>query len=174
DTTVKKDLVKKYYKDINKKACRDLVLNEKVRLDGRKTNEVRPIWSEVDYLPSTHGSAVFTRGETQSLTTVTLGSKLDEQMIDMAMKEDTNKFLLHYNFPGFSTGEVRPNRGAGRREIGHGNLAMRSLKMVLPEQDVCPYTIRVVSDILESNGSSSMATVCAGTLALMDAGVKIK
>jgi polyribonucleotide nucleotidyltransferase len=170
----KEPLVKTYFHDVEFDAMRACILNEGIRLDGRKGKDIRPIWSEVDYLPSTHGSAVFTRGETQSLTTVTLGSKLDEQMIDMAMKEDTNKFLLHYNFPGFSTGEVRPNRGAGRREIGHGNLAMRSLKMVLPGQDECPYTIRVVSDILESNGSSSMATVCAGTLALMDAGVKIK
>jgi polyribonucleotide nucleotidyltransferase len=128
----------------------------------------------VNYLPSPHGSAIFTRGETQSLTTVTLGSKLDEQMIDVAMREGTNKFLLHYNFPGFSTGEVKPNRAPARREIGHGNLAMRSLKMVLPPETECPYTIRVVSDILESNGSSSMATVCAGTLALMDAGIQIR
>jgi polyribonucleotide nucleotidyltransferase len=128
----------------------------------------------VDYLPSTHGSAIFTRGETQSLTSVTLGSKLDEQRIDMAMYEGSNKFLLHYNFPAFSTGEVKPNRGPARREIGHGNLAMRSLKMVLPGETECPYTIRVVSDILESNGSSSMATVCAGSLALMDAGVPVK
>ncbi len=173
DTTVNKDLVKKYYKDIQKKACRDLVLNEKVRLDGRKTNEIRPIWSEVDYLPMAHGSAVFTRGETQSLTSVTLGTKLDEQMIDGAMFSGNNKFILHYNFPAFSTGEVKPNRGPGRREVGHGNLAMRALKQVLPNMTESPYTIRVVSDILESNGSSSMATVCAGSLALMDAGIKI-
>jgi len=174
DTTVNKDLVKKYYKEIQKKACRDLVLNEKVRLDGRKTREIRPIWTEVDYLPSAHGSAIFTRGETQSLTTATLGTKLDEQMIDGAMFDGNNKFILHYNFPGFSTGEVKPNRGPGRREIGHGNLAMRSLKQVLPNMAESPYTIRVVSDILESNGSSSMATVCAGSLALMDAGIQIK
>jgi len=174
DTTVNKDLVKRYYKDIQKKACRNLALNEKVRLDGRKTNEVRPIWTEVDYLPSAHGSAVFTRGETQSLTTATLGTKLDEQMIDGAMFDGNNKFILHYNFPGFSTGEVKPNRGPGRREVGHGNLAMRALKQVLPNLAESPYTIRVVSDILESNGSSSMATVCAGSLALMDAGIQIK
>lgn len=172
DAAVNKDLVKKYYKDINKKACRDLVLNEKVRLDGRKTKEIRSIWSEVDYLPSAHGSAIFTRGETQSLTTVTLGTKLDEQMIDGAMFDGTSKFMLHYNFPGFSTGEVKPNRGVGRREVGHGNLAYRALKNVLPQGEN-PYTIRIVSDILESNGSSSMATVCAGSLALMDAGIKI-
>ncbi|MBX2916794.1 MAG: polyribonucleotide nucleotidyltransferase [Cyclobacteriaceae bacterium] len=173
DTTVNKDLVKKYYKDIQKAACRNLVLNEKVRLDGRKTNEIRPIWTEVDYLPSAHGSSIFTRGETQSLSTVTLGTKLDEQLIDGAMFDGTNKFILHYNFPGFSTGEVKPNRGPGRREVGHGNLAMRALKQVLPDMTTSPYTIRLVSDILESNGSSSMATVCAGSLALMDAGIKI-
>ncbi len=173
DTTIDKSLVKKYYHDIQKKASRDLVLNNKVRLDGRKTNEIRSIWSEVDYLPSSHGSAVFTRGETQSLSTVTLGTKLDQQMMDGAMFSGYNKFILHYNFPAFSTGEVKPNRGPGRREIGHGNLAYRSLKQVLPADENNPYTIRVVSDILESNGSSSMATVCAGSLALMDAGVKI-
>ena len=174
DTTVNKDLVKKYYKDINKKACRDLVLNAKVRLDGRKPNEIRPIWSEVDYLPAAHGSAIFTRGETQSLSTVTLGTKLDEQMIDGAMFSGSNKFILHYNFPSFSTGEIKPNRGPGRREIGHGNLALRALKQVIPQDEDNAYTIRLVSDILESNGSSSMATVCAGSLALMDAGIKIK
>jgi polyribonucleotide nucleotidyltransferase len=173
DTTINLDLVKKYYKEINKKACRDLVLNQGVRLDGRKTREIRPIWSEIDYLPSAHGSAIFTRGETQSLTTVTLGTKLDEQMVDGAMFEGSNKFILHYNFPGFSTGEVKPNRGPGRREVGHGNLALRALKQVIPADADNPYTIRVVSDILESNGSSSMATVCAGTLALMDAGIKL-
>ncbi|RAV98027.1 polyribonucleotide nucleotidyltransferase [Pseudochryseolinea flava] len=173
DTTVDKVLVKKYYKDILKKACRDLALNEGLRLDGRKTREIRQIWSEVDYLPSTHGSAIFTRGETQSLTTVTLGTKLDEQMIDGAMISGSSKFILHYNFPGFSTGEVKPNRGPGRREVGHGNLAFRALKQVLPADEKNPYTIRVVSDILESNGSSSMATVCAGSLALMDAGVPV-
>jgi polyribonucleotide nucleotidyltransferase len=174
DTTVNKLLVKQYYKEIQKKAARDLVLNEGVRLDGRKTKEIREIWSEVDYLPSPHGSAVFTRGETQSLTTVTLGTKLDEQMIDGAMIEGSSKFILHYNFPGFSTGEVKPNRGPGRREVGHGNLAFRALKQVLPPEEKNPYTIRIVSDILESNGSSSMATVCAGSLALMDAGVPVK
>jgi polyribonucleotide nucleotidyltransferase len=167
-------LAKKYFHDVQYDAVRNLVLDESKRLDGRSTTQIRPIWSEIDYLPSAHGSAIFTRGETQSLTTVTLGGKDDEQMIDGAFINGFEKFLLHYNFPGFSTGEVRPNRGAGRREIGHGNLAMRSLKQVLPPEDENPYTIRVVSDILESNGSSSMATVCAGTLALMDAGVKIK
>jgi polyribonucleotide nucleotidyltransferase len=167
-------LSKKYFHDVQYDAIRNLVLDEGMRLDGRDVRTVRPIWSEVSYLPSAHGSAVFTRGETQSLTTVTLGSKDDEQMIDGAFINGYNKFLLHYNFPGFSTGEVRPNRGAGRREIGHGNLAMRSLRKVLPGLEENPYTIRIVSDILESNGSSSMATVCAGTLALMDAGIKIK
>ncbi|MGI4751537.1 MAG: polyribonucleotide nucleotidyltransferase [Janthinobacterium lividum] len=166
-------LAKKYFHDVQYDAVRNLVLNEGKRLDGRKTTEIRPIWSEVGYLPAAHGSAVFTRGETQSLTSVTLGSKTDEQMIDGAFINGHSKFLLHYNFPGFSTGEVRPNRGAGRREIGHGNLAMRSLKKVLPGLEQNPYTIRIVSDILESNGSSSMATVCAGTLALMDAGIKL-
>ena len=173
DTTINKDMVKRYYKSIQKEACRNLVLNEKVRLDGRKTNEIRPIWSEVDYLPNAHGSAIFTRGETQSLTSVTLGTKLDEQLIDGAMFSGNNKFILHYNFPSFSTGEIKPNRGPGRREVGHGNLAMRALKQVLPNLEETPYTVRVVSDILESNGSSSMATVCAGALALMDAGIKI-
>ncbi len=166
-------LAKKYFHDVQYDAIRNLVLDEGMRLDGRDVRTVRPIWSEVSYLPSAHGSAVFTRGETQSLTTVTLGSKDDEQMIDGAFINGYNKFLLHYNFPGFSTGEVRPNRCAGRREIGHGNLAMRSLRKVLPGLEANPYTIRIVSDILESNGSSSMATVCAGTLALMDAGIKI-
>ena len=166
-------LTKKYFHDVQYDAIRNLVLDEGMRLDGRDVTAVRPIWSEVGYLPSAHGSCVFTRGETQSLTSVTLGAKSDEQMIDGAFIFGYNKFMLHYNFPGFSTGEVRPNRGAGRREIGHGNLAMRSLKRVLPG-DENPYTIRIVSDILESNGSSSMATVCAGTLALMDAGIKIK
>lgn len=167
-------LINKYFHDIEKKAARNLVLEGGVRLDGRKMDEIRPIWSEVNYLPTAHGSAIFTRGETQSLTTVTLGTKLDEQMIDSAMVSGTNKFLLHYNFPGFSTGEVRPNRGPGRREVGHGNLAHRALKKVLPSVEENPYTVRVVSDILESNGSSSMATVCAGSLALMDAGIQIK
>lgn len=168
-------LISKYFHDIEKKAARNLVLDDQVRLDGRQMNQIRPIWSEVNYLPGAHGSAIFTRGETQALTTVTLGTKLDEQMIDNAMiKKGTNKFILHYNFPGFSTGEVRPNRGPGRREVGHGNLAHRALKKVLPHPDENPYTLRIVSDILESNGSSSMATVCAGSLALMDAGIKIK
>ena len=163
-----------YFHDVEKDAIRKAVLDKKIRLDGRKLNEIRPIWSEIDYLPNAHGSAIFTRGETQSLTSVTLGTKLDEQMIDGAMNSGYNKFILHYNFPGFSTGEVRPNRGAGRREIGHGNLALRALKNMLPSDEENPYTIRIVSDILESNGSSSMATVCAGSLALMDAGVNIK
>ncbi|WP_461787697.1 polyribonucleotide nucleotidyltransferase [Pedobacter sp.] len=169
-----KALAKHYFHDVQYDAVRNLLLNEGIRLDGRTTTQIRPIWSEVGYLPAAHGSAVFTRGETQSLTSVTLGSKDDEQMIDGAFINGYNKFLLHYNFPGFSTGEVRPNRGVGRREVGHGNLAMRSLKKVLPTGAENPYTIRIVSDILESNGSSSMATVCAGTLALMDAGIKIK
>jgi polyribonucleotide nucleotidyltransferase len=174
DTTVDKNLAKRYFHDIHKKAARDLALNEAIRLDGRQTEEIRPIWCEVDYLPMPHGSAVFTRGETQSLTTVTLGTKLDEQMIDGAVITGYNKFILHYNFPAFSTGEIKPNRAPGRREVGHGNLAMRAIKKVLPSEEENPYTIRIVSDILESNGSSSMATVCAGTLALLDAGVKIK
>lgn len=167
-------LFKKYFHDVQYDAVRNLVLDEGMRLDGRDVRTVRPIWSEVDYLPAAHGSAVFTRGETQALTSVTLGAKDDEQMIDGAFINGYNKFILHYNFPAFSTGEVRPNRGPGRREVGHGNLAMRSLKQVLPADSENPYTIRVVSDILESNGSSSMATVCAGTLALLDAGVKLK
>ncbi len=167
-------MLKRYLHDTHKDAVRDMVVAERFRLDGRKLDEIRPIWSEVDYLPSAHGSAIFTRGETQSLTTVTLGTKMDEQIIDGAIIEGKNPFLLHYNFPPFSTGEAKPMRGTGRREVGHGNLAMRALKKVLPSGEENPYTIRVVSDILESNGSSSMATVCAGTLALMDAGVKIK
>lgn len=167
-------LIKTYFSDVVWEASRNLVLNERYRLDSRKLDEIRAIQCEVDYLPRAHGSAVFTRGETQSMTTVTLGTKLDEQIVDQALQEGYNKFLLHYNFPGFSTGEVKPNRGASRREIGHGNLAHRALKGMLPEGQDNPYTIRIVSDILESNGSSSMATVCAGTLALMDAGIKIK
>ncbi len=167
-------LIGPYFHKIHKEAARNLTLNEKKRLDGRGLDEIRPIWSVVDYLPSAHGSAVFTRGETQSVTTCTLGTKLDEMMIDGATHSGYNKFYLHYNFPGFSTGEVKINRGPGRREIGHGNLAMRALKKVLPPVNENPYTIRIVSDILESNGSSSMATVCAGTLALMDAGIQIK
>jgi polyribonucleotide nucleotidyltransferase len=150
-----------------------MVLDERIRLDGRKPDEIRPIWCEVDYLPAAHGSSIFTRGETQSLTSVTLGTKLDEQVVDGAVIEGKSNFILHYNFPPFSTGEAKPIRGTSRREVGHGNLALRALKPVIPVGQVNPYTIRVVSDILESNGSSSMATVCAGTLALMDAGVKI-
>lgn len=168
-------LIKKYFHDdVLKKAMRAMILDEGIRLDGRKTNEIRPIWSEVGYLPAPHGSAIFTRGETQSLTTVTLGTKMDEKMIDDVLREGTEKFVLHYNFPPFSTGEAKMSRGTSRREIGHGNLAYRALKPMVPTGEDCPYAIRVVSDILESNGSSSMATVCAGTLALMDAGVKLK
>ncbi|MGZ3905093.1 MAG: polyribonucleotide nucleotidyltransferase, partial [Bacteroidia bacterium] len=167
----KEGLINKYYHDVEYDAVRRLALDEKVRLDGRKTTDIRNIWAEVNYLPAPHGSAVFTRGETQSLTTVTLGTPKDAMMIDGAFNKGEEKFLLHYNFPGFSTGEAKPNRGPGRREVGHGNLAQRALKRVVPTDT--GYTIRVVSDILESNGSSSMATVCAGTLALMDAGVKI-
>ncbi|HPE56085.1 MAG TPA: polyribonucleotide nucleotidyltransferase [Bacteroidales bacterium] len=166
-------LIDKYYHDVEKEAMRRMILDEQIRLDGRALNEVRPIWSEVDYLPAAHGSAIFTRGETQSLTSVTLGTKLDEQTIDGAVIEGKSNFILHYNFPPFSTGEARMMRGTGRREIGHGNLALRALKFVMPKGENNPYTVRIVSDILESNGSSSMATVCAGTLALMDAGVKI-
>jgi polyribonucleotide nucleotidyltransferase len=168
----KKGLINKYYHDVEKEAMRRSILDEGKRLDGRKTTEIRPIWSEVDYLPGAHGSAIFTRGETQSLTTVTLGTKQDEKIVDEALNQGRERFLLHYNFPPFSTGEARPSRGVGRREVGHGNLAFRALKPMIPEN--YPYVIRVVSDILESNGSSSMATVCAGTLALMDAGVTIK
>ncbi|WMN06826.1 polyribonucleotide nucleotidyltransferase [Marivirga arenosa] len=174
ETEISLTLAKSYLNATQKKAIRNATLETRSRLDGRKLDEIRPIWSEVDYLPSAHGSAVFTRGETQSLTTVTLGTKLDEQMIDGAVHSGYNKFILHYNFPAFSTGEARPNRGPGRREVGHGNLAMRALKQVIPSPEELPYTIRVVSDILESNGSSSMATVCAGSLGLMDAGIPIK
>ena len=145
-----------------------------MRLDGRKTDEIRPIWCEIDSLPAAHGSAIFTRGETQSLTTVTLGTKLDMKIIDTVLVQGTDKFTLHYNFPPFSTGDARPSRGTSRREVGHGNLAHRALKKVMPSDEDNPYAIRIVSDILESNGSSSMATVCAGTLALMDAGIKIR
>jgi polyribonucleotide nucleotidyltransferase len=168
------NLAGKYLSAAQKKAIRNATLDSRSRLDGRGLDEIRPIWGEVDYLPSAHGSAVFTRGETQSLSTVTLGTKLDEQMIDGAVHSGYNKFILHYNFPAFSTGEARPNRGPGRREVGHGNLAMRAIKKVLPSPEELPYTIRIVSDILESNGSSSMATVCAGILSLMDAGIPIK
>ena len=171
----KAPLIKLYFHDdVLKKAMRNMILDEGIRLDGRKTTEIRPIWCEVDYLPAAHGSAIFTRGETQSLTTVTLGTKLDEKQIDDVLIQGTEQFVLHYNFPPFSTGEARPARGLSRREIGHGNLAWRALKPVVPVGEENPYAVRVVSDILESNGSSSMATVCAGTLALMDAGVKIK
>lgn len=174
DQEEKASLVGRYYHDVEKKAMRDMVLNDAVRLDGRKTNQIRPIECEVDFLPSAHGSALFTRGETQSLTTITLGTKLDEKIIDEVLQQGTERFVLHYNFPPFSTGDARPYRGVSRREIGHGNLAHRALKNMIPVGDDNPYTVRVVSDILESNGSSSMATVCAGTLALMDAGIKIK
>ncbi len=167
------ELTKRYYKELEKEVIRNMILHDKKRLDGRQLNEVRPIAVEVDVLPAAHGSALFTRGETQSLTTVTMGTKLDEQLIDNASYKGYEDFILHYNFPPFSTGETKPMRGPGRREVGHGNLAHRSLKPVMPEEEDNPYTVRVVSDILESNGSSSMATVCAGSLALMDAGVKI-
>ncbi|MFT7614561.1 MAG: polyribonucleotide nucleotidyltransferase [Parvicellaceae bacterium] len=166
--------IKGYFKSAQKTAVRRVVLDERIRLDGREMNQIRPIWSEVNYLPGPHGSAVFTRGETQSLTSVTLGGKMDKQLLDGAMFKGESDFLLHYNFPPFSTGEARPIRGVSRREIGHGNLALRALRGMLPEKEVCPYTIRIVSDILESNGSSSMATVCAGTLALLDAGIPLK
>ncbi len=172
EVDAKKPLIAKYYHEVEKEAMRRSILDEGKRLDGRKTTEIRPIWSEVDYLPGTHGSAIFTRGETQSLTTVTLGTKMDEKLVDEALIHGKERFLLHYNFPPFSTGEARASRGVGRREVGHGNLALRALKNMIPEN--YPYVIRIVSDILESNGSSSMATVCAGTLALMDAGVEIK
>ena len=165
-------LIGRYYHDVEKEAVRNMVLEDRLRLDGRQTDEIRPIWSEIDYLPGAHGSAVFTRGETQSLTSVTLGTKLDEKIVDEVLYRGTEKFVLHYNFPPFSTGDARPSRGVSRREVGHGNLAFRALKGMIPTDN--PYAIRVVSDILESNGSSSMATVCAGTLALMDAGIQIK
>jgi polyribonucleotide nucleotidyltransferase len=171
---VNEALIRKYYHDILKEASRRLVLDEQTRLDGRKPDEIRPILCEIDPLPATHGSALFTRGETQSLTTVTLGTKLDEKIIDEVLNQGSEKFTLHYNFPPFSTGEAKPARGISRREIGHGNLAHRALKNMMPSDDENPYAIRVVSDILESNGSSSMATVCAGTLALMDAGIKLR
>ncbi len=170
----KASLVGRYYHDVEKYAMRNMILDEGVRLDGRKTDQIRPIECEVNFLPSAHGSALFTRGETQSLTTVTLGTKLDEKVIDEVLQQGTEKFVLHYNFPPFSTGDARAYRGVSRREIGHGNLAHRALKKMVPTGESNPYTVRVVSDILESNGSSSMATVCAGTLALMDAGIKIK
>ncbi|MBD3638655.1 MAG: polyribonucleotide nucleotidyltransferase [Crocinitomicaceae bacterium] len=166
--------IQTYFNKAKKEAVRRVMLDDRKRLDGRDFKEIRPIWCEVDYLPMAHGSAVFTRGETQSLTTLTVGGKLDEQMIDNATEKRYDKFMLHYNFPPFSTGEARPIRGVSRREIGHGNLAYRALKGMLPEGEDNPYTIRIVSDILESNGSSSMATVCAGCLALMDGGIQIK
>ena len=165
-------LIKRYYHDVEKEAVRRCILDEGIRLDGRQTTDIRPIWCEVDYLPGPHGSSIFTRGETQSLSTVTLGTKLDEKILDEVLTQGRERFLLHYNFPPFSTGEAKPTRGVGRREIGHGNLAHRALKRMLP--DDFPYVCRIVSDILESNGSSSMATVCAGTLALLDAGVQMK
>ena len=171
----KAPLIHKYFHDdVQKKAMRNMILDEGKRLDGRRTDEIRPIWCEVGYLPAAHGSAIFTRGETQSLTTVTLGTKLDEKMRDEVLVQGSDQFVLHYNFPPFSTGEARPARGLSRREIGHGHLAWRALKPMVPLGEENPYAVRVVSDILESNGSSSMATVCAGTLALMDAGVKLK
>jgi len=171
-TDVNKAHAKVYYHDVEKDAIRNMMLDKRIRLDGRKMDEIRPIWSEVNYLPMAHGSAIFTRGETQSLTTVTLGTKRDAQMIDTPLVQGDSTFLLHYNFPPFSTGEAKPMRGTGRREVGHGNLALRALKNQLPDEN--SYTIRIVSDILESNGSSSMATVCAGTLALLDTGIKMK
>ena len=171
----KMPLIKRYFHDdVLKKAMRNMILDEGLRLDGRKCNEIRPIWCEVGYLPAAHGSAIFTRGETQSLTTVTLGTKLDEKQIDEVLVQGTEQFVLHYNFPPFSTGEAKASRGLSRREIGHGHLAWRALKPMVPVGEENPYAVRVVSDILESNGSSSMATVCAGTLALMDSGLKLK
>ena len=171
----KKGMIHRYFHDeVMKKAMRNMILDEGKRLDGRKTDEIRPIWCEVGVLPCAHGSAVFTRGETQSMTTVTLGTKLDEKMIDEVLTQGSEQFVLHYNFPPFSTGEARPARSLSRREIGHGNLAWRALKPMVPMGEENPYAVRVVSDILESNGSSSMATVCAGTLALMDSGLKLK
>ena len=170
----KKSIISRYFHEVEREAVRNSTLENRTRVDGRKLDEIRPRWSEVDYLPAAHGSAIFTRGETQSLTTVTLGSKLDEQVIDGAVVEDKVKFILHYNFPSFATGEIKPIRSTSRREVGHGNLALRALKNVLPTAEENLYTIRIVSDILESNGSSSMATVCAGTMALLDAGVKIR
>ena len=172
DQEAKKTLVGRYYHDVEKEAMRRMILDEGVRLDGRTTEQIRPIWCEVGYLPGPHGSSIFTRGETQSLSTVTLGTKLDEKLIDEATVQGKDRLLLHYNFPPFSTGEAKPTRGVGRREVGHGNLALRALKPMIPQD--FPYTVRIVSDILESNGSSSMATVCAGTLALRDAGVLMK
>jgi polyribonucleotide nucleotidyltransferase len=166
------DKISLYYDKLKKSTIRNMVLDRNIRLDGRKLDEIRPIWCEVNYLPSAHGSSIFNRGETQSLTSLTLGTKLDQLMVDNALENYFEKFILHYNFPGLSVGEVKPNRGPGRREVGHANLAGRSLRKVMPSD--LPYTVRIVSDILESNGSSSMATVCAGSMALMDAGIQIK
>ncbi len=171
-TDIEKKLAKKYYEDLKWEVVRNMILEDRIRLDGRALDVVRPLAMEIDPLPTPHGSALFTRGETQSLTTVTFGTKLDELLVESAAKSDYSNFILHYNFPPFSTGEVKMMRGVGRREVGHGNLAMRSLKKMMPGNEY-PYTVRIVSDILESNGSSSMATVCAGSLALMDAGVPI-
>ena len=170
----KAPLVARYFHAVEKEAMRNMILDEGIRLDGRSTTQIRPIWCEVDYLPCAHGSAIFTRGETQSLTTVSLGTKLDMKEMDEVLVQRTEPFVLHYNFPPFSTGEAKAQRGVGRREIGHGNLAFRALKPMVPVGEENPYAVRVVSDILESNGSSSMATVCAGTLALMDSGIKLK
>lgn len=170
----KASMVARYFHAVEKEAMRNMILDEGVRLDGRTTTQIRPIWCEVDYLPGAHGSAIFTRGETQSLSTVTLGTKLDMKEMDEVLVQRTEPFVLHYNFPPFSTGEAKAQRGVGRREIGHGNLAYRALKPMVPVGEENPYAVRVVSDILESNGSSSMATVCAGTLALMDSGIKLK
>ncbi|KPK80641.1 MAG: polynucleotide phosphorylase [Bacteroides sp. SM23_62_1] len=170
----KKIIFNRYFFEVEKKALRNLILEKNLRVDGRNLQEIRPIWCEVDFLPAAHGSSLFTRGETQSLTTITLGSKLDEKIIDEVLIQGTDKFVLHYNFPPFSTGDARPIRGLSRREIGHGNLAHRALKRMMPPDSDNPYAVRIVSDILESNGSSSMATVCAGTLALMDCGIKMK
>ena len=169
-----KPLAARYFHDVQRSAVRNAVLDKRIRLDGRQLNQVRPIWTEVDLLPSAHGSAVFTRGETQALVTVTLGTKLDEQTIDGAVVEGTKNFTLHYNFPGFATGEAKAARSTSRREIGHGNLAERALKSMVPHDETMPYTVRIVSDILESNGSSSMASVCGGCMALLDAGVPMR
>ncbi|MFW5756869.1 MAG: polyribonucleotide nucleotidyltransferase, partial [Tangfeifania sp.] len=172
DLELQENLIKKYFHDVEKEAMRRMVLDDSIRLDGRATDEIRPIWGEIDYLPGAHGSAVFTRGETQSLTSITLGTKMDEKIIDNVTVQGREKFLLHYNFPPFCVGEPRTPRGLSRREVGHGNLAHRALKKMIPED--FPYIVRIVSDILESNGSSSMATVCAGTMAMLDAGMKMK
>ncbi|MBN1986079.1 MAG: polyribonucleotide nucleotidyltransferase [Prolixibacteraceae bacterium] len=172
DLAQHENLIKRYFHDVEKEAMRRMILDEGIRLDGRATNEIRPIWGEVDYLPGAHGSSVFTRGETQALTSTTLGTKMDEKIIDGVTVQGKEKFMLHYNFPPFSVGEPKTPRGVGRREIGHGNLAHRALKKMFPTD--LPYVVRIVTDILESNGSSSMATVCSGTMAMMDAGIKMK